>query len=138
MVNEKARILLEGEIERKFSEMRRSQTDTEVMDGAMTDLVTLYRLKIEEDKVVLEDQLKKDQLAEQIKENRLDDRFKQDQLAEQTIDRYFKVGTEAAAIVLPLIFYAVWMRRGFKFEETGSYTSTTFRNLFNRFRTTRR
>jgi hypothetical protein len=56
---------------------------------------------------------------------------------ERVWDRYFRLATESASLVLPLIFYAVWMRRGFKFEETGTYTSTTFRGLFNRFRPTK-
>ena len=38
----------------------------------------------------------------------------------------------------PLMFYGIWMKKGFKFEETGTYTSTTFRGLFNRFRPTRK
>ncbi|MCD8372126.1 MAG: hypothetical protein LUD27_02360 [Clostridia bacterium] len=43
-----------------------------------------------------------------------------------------------AEIVLPLTFYAIWLRRGFKFEETGTYTSSTFRNLFNNFKPVKR
>ena len=52
-------------------------------------------------------------------------------------DRYFRLGVEAAGIILPLIFYGIWLKRGFKFEETGTFTSTTFRSLFNKFRPTR-
>lgn len=52
-------------------------------------------------------------------------------------DRYFRLGVEAAGIILPLIFYGIWLRKGFKFEETGTFTSTTFRSLFNKFRPTR-
>jgi hypothetical protein len=52
-------------------------------------------------------------------------------------DRYLKLGIEIIGIGLPLIFYASWMRRGFKFEETGTYTSTTFKGLFNRFKPTK-
>ena len=51
-------------------------------------------------------------------------------------DRYFRLGVEAAGIILPLIFYGIWLKRGFKFEETGTFTSTTFRSLFNKFRPT--
>ena len=65
------------------------------------------------------------------------EQIKAAQLSEQGKDRYIKWGLEAAGIVLPLIFYAAWMRRGFKFEETGTYTSATFRGLFNRFRPTK-
>jgi len=37
-------------------------------------------------------------------------------------------------LILPMTFYAVWMKRGFDFERTGTYTSTTFRGLFNNFK----
>ena len=67
-----------------------------------------------------------------------EDQFKKDQLAEQAKDRYIRLGLEAAGIILPLAFYAVWMKKGFKFEETGIYTSTTFRGLFNRFKPTKK
>jgi len=53
-------------------------------------------------------------------------------------DRYFKLGIAAAELLIPLMFYGIWMRKGFKFEETGTYTSTTFRGLFNRFRPTKK
>ena len=59
------------------------------------------------------------------------------QLDENTFDRYAKIGIAAAELVLPLMFYGIWMRRGFKFEESGVYSSTTFRNLFSRFRPTK-
>ena len=52
-------------------------------------------------------------------------------------DRFLRIGVDVAGIILPLIFYGIWLRRGFKFEETGTFTSTTFRSLFNKFRPTR-
>lgn len=60
------------------------------------------------------------------------------QLDENTLDRYAKIGIAAAELVLPLIFYGVWMSRGLRFEETGTFTSQTFKNLFNRFKPTRK
>ena len=59
------------------------------------------------------------------------------QLREQKIDRYVRIAVAGAELVLPLMFYGIWMRRGFKFEESGVYSSTTFRNLFSRFRPTK-
>lgn len=56
---------------------------------------------------------------------------------EKKFDRYFKYGIASAEILLPLMFYAYWMRKGFKFEETGTITSNTFRNLINKFRPTK-
>ena len=60
------------------------------------------------------------------------------QLREQKIDRYVRTGVAAAELILPLVFYGIWMRRGFKFEENGTFTSTTFRGLFNRFKPTKK
>lgn len=59
------------------------------------------------------------------------------QAKDNMIDRYVKVGIALTEIVVPLAFYGIWMKQGFKFEETGSFTSTTFKNLFNRFRPTK-
>ena len=67
-----------------------------------------------------------------------DDEIKQKQLEEQVKDRYFKVGIAAAELMIPLMFYGIWMNKGFKFEETGTITSSTFKGLINRFRPTKK
>lgn len=69
--------------------------------------------------------------------NYLESEHKKALISEQIKERYFKLGIETASIVIPMMFYAAWMKRGFKFEETGTYTSTTFRGLFNRFKPTK-
>lgn len=62
------------------------------------------------------------------------DKLKED---DEKKTRYIKIGLEAAGIVLPLLFYGWWMKKGFQFEKEGTFTSVTFRNLFNRFRPTK-
>lgn len=56
---------------------------------------------------------------------------------EDRTDRLIKICVDGAAIIIPIIFYNVWMNKGFKFEETGTYTSNTFKNLFNKFKPTK-
>lgn len=51
-------------------------------------------------------------------------------------DRWIKAGCEVAKVVVPIMFYSSWMKKGFEFEETGTFTSNTFRNLFGRFKPT--
>ena len=111
----------------------------------MENVTKLYRLGLEDAKTDTDydEKVRRREMDEQHEQNELDkqtreEQFKKDQLAEQIKDRYFKLGIGVAEIVLPLIFYATWMKRGFKFEETGTYTSTTFRGLFNRFRPTKK
>lgn len=93
---------------------------------AVDDLVKMYRLKIDESKLDLEFESKKNEEALKTKQGQ-----------EETKHRYLKIGIEAAGIILPLAFYAAWMNKGFKFEETGAFTSTTFRGLFSKFKPTK-
>lgn len=60
------------------------------------------------------------------------------QARDQMIDRCVRTGVAVGELVLPLIFYGIWMNKGFKFEETGSFTSTTFKSLLNRLKPTRK
>ena len=65
-----------------------------------------------------------------------DEAFKRRQFTDEIIDRYVKLGVAVAELVLPLAFYGAWMRMGFEFEKEGTFTSSTFKNLFNRFKPT--
>ncbi|MFI3173922.1 MAG: hypothetical protein R3Y53_01820 [Bacillota bacterium] len=66
-----------------------------------------------------------------------DKTLKTQQLDEGKLDRYVKVGADVIGVVVPLVFYASWMKKGLRFEETGTFTSTTFKNLIGRFKTTK-
>jgi len=128
---EEIRNLLDEEIKAEIEALSSLSFGSKERLTATENLATLYKLRADETKTALD--------FEEKSENRKnDDEFKKNQLAEQVKDRYFKLGIAAAELVLPLMFYAVWMRRGFKFEENGTYTSTTFRGLFNRFRPTKK
>lgn len=130
--------LFEEEIRNQIEDLSSLNAGSEEKSKAIDDLAKLYRLKIEETKVDWDADEKYNRRV--MEENQLltENDQKSSQLAEQIKDRYFKFGAEVAGIVLPLMFYAAWMRRGFKFEETGTYTSTTFRGLFNRFKPTKK
>ena len=148
--------LLNEEIAAEIQAISSLDSGSEKKSKAIEDLAKLYRLRIEESKNELdaedkrsrrtleseasirEHEIKQSQLDEQIKADVQDEQFKSCQLNEQMKDRYFKVGIAAAELLIPLMFYGIWMRKGFKFEETGTYTSTTFRGLFNRFRPTKK
>ena len=60
------------------------------------------------------------------------------QILDQKIERYVRTGVDVAKLVLPIVFYGIWLKKGFKFEETGVYSSTTFKNLFNHFKPTQK
>ena len=51
-----------------------------------------------------------------------------------TIFRSLDVGVKATGVVLPIVFYSVWMNRGLEFEKEGCFTSATFKGLTKFFR----
>lgn len=130
-MDEEIKEMLGEEIKAGLSDLASLETGSKEKSEVIDDLVKLYKLKIEESKAEM-DYLK------EIDEHKRSDQTKREQLSEQVKDRYFKLGIAVAELVLPLMFYAVWMKRGFQFEKDGTYTSTTFRGLFNRFRPTKK
>jgi hypothetical protein len=122
--------LLEEEIKSMIQNLSSLPSGSKEKSTAIDDLVKLYKLRIEETKNEWD-------FKEKYYVHESDKQFKKIQFEEQVKDRYFRLGVEAAGIILPLIFYGIWMRKGFKFEETGTFTSTTFRGLFNRFKPTK-
>ena len=155
-MSENIKELLNEEVAAEIQAISSLDSGSEEKSKAIEDLAKLYRLRIEETKSELdaedkrsrrtleseanvrENEIKKSQLDEQIKADVQDEQYKRSQLDEQVKDRYFKLGIAAAELLIPIMFYGIWMRKGFKFEETGTYTSTTFRGLFNRFRPTKK
>ncbi len=137
-MNENINELLDEEIAaeiQSISEMKGGSTEK---SKAISDLATLYKLRIEENKNLWEADEKYDRRKMEEEAGLRDEDIKRTQISEQIKDRYFKVGIAAAELMIPLVFYGIWMNKGFKFEETGAYTSTTFKGLFNRFRPTKK
>jgi hypothetical protein len=129
-MDEEIKSLLEGEIKTEIQDLSSLEPGSKEKSSAIEDLAKLYKLRIEETKNGWE-------YGERYDASESEKQLRKVQLEEQVKDRYFRFGAEVGAIVLPLIFYAIWMKKGLKFEETGTYTSTTFRGLFNRFRPTK-
>jgi hypothetical protein len=130
-MNEEIRDLLGEEIKTEIRNLSTLEAGSKEKSKAIEDLAKLYRLRIEETRNEWD-------FNEKYESRDSDIQFKKDQLREQVKDRYFRLGVEAVSIILPLMFYATWMKRGFRFEETGTFTSTTFRGLFNRFKPTKK
>ncbi len=152
--------MLVEEIKAQIEDLSALETGSAEKSKAIEDLAKLYRVRIDEAKVdweadekyyrrQMDERQKESELTFKQEQQKLDEAFrvsqletehgiKAAQLAEAKKDRYFKLGIGVAELLIPLGFYAAWMRKGFKFEETGSFTSQTFRGLWNRFRPTKK
>jgi hypothetical protein len=119
-IMDESKKMLEEEIQAAIQRLSSLTPGSKERTAAIDELSKLYHLKIDEVKSLEDTKVKKDQMSEEAK------------------DRYFKLGIAAADLIIPLVFYGTWMKKGFKFEETGTFTSTTFRSLFSRFKPTKK
>lgn len=148
--------LLDGVIEQEIQNVKSLGFGSEEKSSAIRDLAALHKLRIDEikaqtevdEKLARREMDSKQHEAElALKEQELDgkdaDRTREEELQkrqarDQMIDRCMRTCVQVGELVLPLVCYNIWMNRGFKFEESGSFTSTTFKNLLNRFRPTKK
>ena len=148
--------LLDEVIEAEIAYVGSLSPEDEKKSKAIQHLADLHKLRIDEIKAKTDADEKRLRRAMDSKQHRAEltlkerqadgdeaarvneEQLKQHQLNDQVIDRYVRIGVATAELVLPLVFYGVWMSRGLKFEETGTFTSQTFKNLFNRFKPTRK
>lgn len=118
---------LDDVIEKRLKEFDYYDLDSENTKQAVETIEKLYKLKIEERKV-------EGELYEKQKTRENEEDVKNKELHEKRVDRWVNGAITVASTAASLVFYGIWMNKGFKFEETGSFTSTTFKGLFNRFR----
>ena len=118
---------LNSQIEEEFIKLDSLADGSEEQTRVSNNLTQLYKLRLEEMKI-----------ASEADARITDIQHKDKQLKEQKTDRIFRTVIETVGVAAPLGFYAFWMRKGFKFEETGTFTSTTFKGLFSRFKPTKK
>lgn len=114
--------LLSEEIAAQIKALSDLQSGTKEKSTAIDDLTKLYKLRIEENKSVWDADEKYNRRMMDGESVTKDNDFKERQIAEQVKDRYFRVGIAAAELLIPLMCYGIWMNKGFKFEETGTFT----------------
>ena len=137
-MDEQIRTALANEILAELNSLSGMEIGSKEHQTAVENVTKLYRLGLDDVRNDTDYDEKWNRREMEKEKQEREEEYRDKQAQEQKVDRYVRYGLEAAGIVLPLIFYATWMSRGFKFEETGTYTSTTFRGLFNRFRPTQK
>ena len=138
--------MLDDRIEKQIEGINELDLASLEQGNAIDDLVKLYKLRIEESKndadIIEKREARLMELDEKIISRNMESErealSKKLLASEQTRDRYVKIGVASAEIILPLVFYAAWMNKGFQFEETGAFTSTTFKGLIGKFKPTKK
>lgn len=106
------------------------------LDGASSDeypdqvesVVKLYKLRLEETENERNFMAKSDETVDKERDYQL----RQEQVSDEKWSRKLKFVTDLLGILLPLGLYAICFGKGLKFEEEGTYTSTTVRGLLSK------
>lgn len=122
--------LMDREIEQELSDAYMRHPSEEGYSAGTERLGKLYKLR--SDEVLAEKELALKERELNLKEEELALKEKQAKDAEK--QSWLRTGVEFVAAAAPPIFFAYWMNKGFRFEETGTITSQTFRGLISKFR----
>lgn len=121
---------LDKELERRFEDLENLKTGSDEQVKATENIVKLYRMRMEENekqanKEAEEDKLQLEKHKHELEISKADDDRK---IRKTTI--WTGVGTTAVSTVVGVCL----ILKGFKFEETGTICSSTFKNLMKDFR----
>lgn len=110
MVNNINKDLLDEQIKMDIENLCLMEAGSEEKGKEVENLTKLYKLRIDEDK---------------------SERESEDARKKNLIDKV-KIGAEVGLGAINLFAVCYWMRKTFKFEETGSITSAAGRGMFNK------
>ena len=132
--------LLDDVIKSELEKMKDSIMSPEEKRTMVEYLVKLNSIQTERKEVKRKEtelELKHLELEDKIEVQSDDKVYKEFLVKREMLQTFVKGGIEVFGVVAPIMFYSAWMKRGLKFEETGTYTSQTFKGLFGKFKPTK-
>ena len=132
--------LLDDVIKSELEKMKDSIMSPEEKRTMVEYLVKLNCIQTERKEVKRKEtelELKHLELEDKIEVQTDDKAYKEVLVKREMLQMFVKGGIEVFGVVAPIMFYSVWMKRGLRFEETGTYTSQTFKGLFGKFKPTK-
>lgn len=125
-------------IERHLDEMESLGVGSEEMSKAIKAVAQLHALRIEEEKVSIENRkITNDETVQSAKSimdvqnNSFEQIMRDEEMKERKRDRFFRLGVAAAEIILPLAVYTGLAMLGFAREFDGVITSDTLKRVLN-------
>ena len=132
--------LLDDVIKSELEKVKDSIMSPEEKRTMVEYLVKLNSIQTERKEVKRKEtelELKHLELEDKIEVQSDDKAYKEVLAKREMLQTFVKGGIEVFGVVAPIMFYSAWMKRGLRFEETGTYTSQTFKGLFGKFKPTK-
>lgn len=121
---------LDKELERRFEDLGNLETGSDEQGKATDNIVKLYKLRMDENEQKASKEADEDKLQMEKRKYELE-------VAKADDDKLIRILTTVTSVGVTIAGFAVgshWYGKGFKFEETGTICSSTFKGLMRDFR----
>ena len=121
---------LNKELERRFEDLENLETGSDEQGKATDNIVKLYKLRMDENEQESSKNADEDKAVLERHKLELEEQKAKD-------DKLIRILTAATSVGVTIAGFAVgshWYGKGFKFEETGTIWSSTFKGLMKDFR----
>lgn len=121
---------LDKELERRFEDLGNLETGSDEQGKATDNIVKLYKLRMDENEQENSKNADEDKAVLERHKLKLEEQKAKD-------DKLIRILTTVTSVGVTIAGFAVgshWYGKGFKFEETGTICSSTFKGLMRDFR----
>lgn len=121
---------LDKELERRFEDLENLTTGSDEQGKATDNIVKLYKLRMDENEQENSKNADEDKAVLERHKLELEEQKAKD-------DKLIRILTTVTSVGVTIAGFAVgshWYSKGFKFEETGTICSSTFKGLMRDFR----
>lgn len=121
---------LDKELERRFEDLGNLETGSDEQGKATDNIVKLYKLRMDENEQENSKNADEDKAVLELHKLELEEQKAKD-------DKLIRILTTVTSVGVTIAGFAVgshWYGKGFKFEETGTICSSTFKGLMRDFR----
>lgn len=122
--------MMDKELKRRFEDLENLKTGSDEQSKATDNIVKLYKLRMDENEQNVGKEADEDKLLLEKSKLELEAEKAKD-------DKLIRILTTMTSVGVTIAGFAVgshWYGKGFKFEETGTICSSTFKGLMKDFR----
>jgi hypothetical protein len=122
--------MMDKELKRRFEDLENLKTGSDEQSKATDNIVKLYKLRMDENEQNVGKEADEDKLLLEKSKLELEAEKAKD-------DKLIRILTTVTSVGVTIAGFAVgshWYGKGFKFEETGTICSSTFKGLMKDFR----
>lgn len=122
--------MMDKELKRRFEDLENMKTGSDEQSKATDNIVKLYKLRMDENEQNVSKEADEDKLLMEKSKLELEAEKAKD-------DKLIRILTTVTSVGISIAGFAVgshWYGKGFKFEETGTICSSTFKGLMKDFR----